>query len=78
MEGKNVSITAPSKTNVLDPDSQVTITADKSSIRGKKIYIGNIDGSSEIYIIGTVHFQNTEQENSYWQEVDGFFQQNGI
>ena len=78
MQGKNVSITAPSKTNVLDPDSEVNITADRSSVRGKTIYIGNVDGSSEIHIIGNCHFYNTQNEQAFWNEVDGFFQQNGI
>ena len=78
MQGKNVSITAPSKTNVLDPDSEVNITADRSSVRGKTIYIGNVDGSSEVHIIGNCHFYNTQNEQAFWNEVDGFFQQNGI
>ena len=78
IQGRNVNITAPSKTNVLDPDNQVIITADKSSVRGKTIYIGNLDGSSEIHIIGNCHFYNTDNEASFWNEVDGFFQQNGI
>ena len=77
-QGKNINITAPSKTNVLHPDNEVIITADKSSIRGKTIYIGNVDGSSEIHIIGNCHFYNTGNENAFWNEVDGFFQQNGI
>ena len=78
IQGKNINITAPAKTNVLDPDNQVIITADKSSVRGKTIYIGNLDGSSEIHIIGNCHFYNTDNENAFWNEVDGFFQQNGI
>ena len=78
MQGKNINITAPAKTNVLDPDNQVIITADKTSVRGKTIYIGNLDGSSEIHIIGNCHFYNTDNENAFWNEVDGFFQQNGI
>jgi hypothetical protein len=78
MEGKNITILAPSKTNVLDADSEVIITADKTSIRGRNIYIGNVDGSSEIHIIGNCHFYNTQNEASFWNELDGFFQQNGI
>ena len=78
MEGKNINITAPAKTSVLDPDNEVIITADKSSVRGKKIYIGNLDGTSEIYFIGNCHFYNAENENAFWNEVEGYFQQNGI
>ena len=78
VQGKIVNITAPFKTAILDPNSEVNINADKSSIRGKAIYIGNVDGSSEIHIIGNCHFYNTQNENAFWNEVDGFFQQNGI
>ncbi len=78
VEGKFINLLAPGKTNVLDPDSQVDITADRTNIRGKTIYIGNPDGSSEIHIIGNCHFYNTQNENAFWNEVDGFFQQNGI
>jgi hypothetical protein len=78
VKNKIINILAPLKTNTLDPDSQVIITADKTSIRGKTIYIGNPDGTSEIHIIGNCHFYNTQNENAFWNEVDGFFQQNGI
>ena len=78
VEGKFINLLAPAKTNVLDPDSEINITADRSSVRGKTIYIGNPDGSSEIHIIGNCHFYNTQNENAFWNEVDGFFQQNGI
>ena len=77
MQGHIVNIKAPYKTSILNPDSQVNITADKATIRGKSIYIGNTDGSSEIHIIGNVHFYNTEQENAWWTEVDGAIQQIG-
>ena len=79
MEGKFINLLAPSKTNVLDPDSQVNISADRSTERGKTICIGNPDGTSEIHIIGNCHFyNNTQNEASFWNEMDGFFQQNGI
>ena len=78
VQGKIVNITAPFKTGILDPNSEVNINADRSSIRGKNIYIGNVDGTSEIHIIGNCHFYNTQNENAFWNEVDGFFQQNGI
>ena len=78
MQGKIINITAPLKTNILDADSQVNITADKTSIRGKKIYIGNFDGTSEIYIIGNVHYHNTEREAAFMNEFDGLIQQNRI
>ena len=77
MQGKIINITAaPVKTLPVDPDSQVNITADKTSIRGKEIYIGNLDGSSDIRIIGNCRFYNTENENAFWNEVDGLIQQN--
>ncbi len=78
VQGKIVNITAPFKTVVLDPDSEVNISADRSNVRGKTIYIGNADGSSDIHIVGNIRFYNTQQENAFWNEVDGFFQQNGI
>ena len=79
VEGEFINLLAPSKTNVLDPDSQVIISADRSTVRGKTICIGNPDGTSEIHIIGNCHFyNNTQNEASFWNEVDGFFQQNGI
>ena len=78
VQGKIINILAPAKTNVLDPDSEVSITADRCSVRGKTIYIGNLDGTSEIHIIGNCHFYNTQNKNAFWNEVDGFFQQNGI
>jgi hypothetical protein len=56
VQGKNINITTPSKTNVLDPDNEVVINSDKSSFRGKTIYVGNADGSSEIHIIRNCHF----------------------
>jgi len=78
IQGHKINLKAPLKTNALEPDSEINITADRTNIRGKTIYIGNSDGSSEIHIIGNVHFYNTEQDNAFWNEVDGFFQQNGI
>ena len=79
MQVKNINLLAPAKTNVLDPDSEVNITVDRCSVRGKTIYIGNnSDGTSEVHIIGNCHFYNTQNENAFWNEVDGFFQQNGI
>jgi hypothetical protein len=74
VQGKIINITAPGKTNVLDPDSEVNISADRSNVRGKTIYIGNADGSSDIHIVGNIRFYNTQQENAFWIEVDGFFQ----
>ena len=78
VQGKIINITAPFKTATLDPDSEVNISADRSNVRGKTIYIGNADGTSDIHIVGNIRFYNTQQENAFWNEVDGFFQQNGI
>jgi hypothetical protein len=78
VQGKIINITAPFKTNALDPDSEVNINSDRSNVRGKTIYIGNADGTSDIHIVGNIRFYNTQQENAFWNEVDGFFQQNGI
>ena len=77
VKNKIINILAPAKTLPVDPDSQVNITADKTSIKGKTIYIGNFDGNNEIYIIGNVHFQNTEREASFLQDFEGSLQQSG-
>ena len=78
VQGKIVNILAPAKTLPADPDSQIIINSDKTNVRGQAIYIGNSNGSSEIHIIGNCRFYNTQTETSFWNEVDGFFQQNGI
>ena len=77
VQGKIVNILAPPKTLPADPDSQIILTADKTTVRGKTIYIGNFDGTSEIYIIGNVHYQNTERETAFMTEFEGFIQQSG-
>ena len=75
VQGHIVNLLAPAKKLPVDPDSRVNINADTTSIRGKTIYIGSFDGTSEIYIIGNVHYQNTERETAFMTEFMGFLQQ---
>ena len=80
MQGHKIDINAPLNLNPFDANnkSEVNIVADKSTIRAKTIYIGNVDGSSDIHLVGNVFYQNNQDLPALWAELDGFLQQNGI
>ena len=53
-------------------------TSDTIKIIGKTIVIGDPSGSSDVLIYGNVSFIERQNAAAFWNEVNGYFQQNDI